>query len=91
MSTDFKLKYPLVREGAEPITTLSMRRVKVRDMQKFMKMLDTGDSAKAMQEVIADLCTVQIHVILDLDLEDYSPLMKAFQDFLAPMKTDSED
>jgi hypothetical protein len=91
MATEFKLQYPIEREGAQTITSLSMRRAKVRDMQKFMKMLDQGDASKAMQEVLSDLCNVQLHVILDMDIEDYAPMMEAFNDFLKPLRTDKED
>ena len=88
-TTTFTLKYPVIREG-QNITELTGRRVKVRDMQKFMRNID-ADPIQAMQQVLGDLTDQPIHVIADLDLVDYAPMQKWFQDFLEVMKSASED
>jgi hypothetical protein len=87
-TTTFNLQYPVVREG-QNISVLTGRRAKVRDMQKFMRNIDV-DPIQAMQQVLADLTDQPIHVIGDLDLADYAPMQKWFQDFLEPMKSASE-
>ena len=88
-ATEFTLKFPIERDGSS-IKVLTGRRAKVRDMQKFFAGLDK-DPLKAMQEALADLFQVPIHVINDLDIEDYAPMQEWFQAFLEPMKSVSED
>lgn len=85
----FDLKFPFDFKG-EKHTRFEMRRPKVRDLKKFARE-NEKDAIVAMERVIADLCEVTEVVVQELDLEDFAPMKKAFEDFLNAMANDSAE
>jgi len=75
-----KLKYPIEVAG-EKITSLNLRRPKVRDMLAADKAADS--EAEKEVAMFANLCEVSRDAILELDGADYGNLQKAYSDFLS--------
>lgn len=81
MSDDRKsitLAYPVTASGVQ-ISTISMRRPKVRDLLIARK----GGSDEVAQEIrlFANLCDVEPGAIEELDLADYSKAQEAYEGF----------
>jgi hypothetical protein len=84
MSTHtFDLKFPFEYRGANYIE-FKARRPKVRDLRTFIKNVDK-DGVAAMEKALADLCEVDEKIISEVDVEDFGPMKKWFEDFLKPM------
>jgi hypothetical protein len=84
MSTHtFDLKFPFEYRGANYIE-FKARRPKVRDLRTFIKNVDK-DGVAAMEKALADLCEVDEKIIAEVDVEDFGPMKKWFEDFLKPM------
>jgi hypothetical protein len=79
----FPLGYPFEYRGATYIE-MKARRPKVRDLRAFIKNVDK-DSVAAMEKVLADLCEVDEKIIAEIDVADFGPMKKWFEDFLKPM------
>jgi len=75
-----KLKYPIDVAG-EQITSLNLRRPKVRDMLAADKAAE-GEAEKEVA-MFANLCEVSRDTILELDGVDYGQLQKAYSGFLS--------
>jgi Phage tail assembly chaperone proteins, E, or 41 or 14 len=82
-TTVFPLAHPFEYRGATYIE-LKARRPKVRDLRLFIKNVDK-DGVAAMEKVLADLCEMDEKVIAEIDIEDFGPMKKWFEDFLKPM------
>jgi hypothetical protein len=82
-ATVFNLTHPFEYRGANYIE-FKPRRPKVRDLRQFIKNVDK-DGVAAMEKVLADLCEVDEKVIAEVDVEDFAPMKKWFEDFLKPM------
>jgi len=80
MSESIKLKYPIDVAG-EQITSLNLRRPKVRDMLAADK--TGGSEGEKEVAMFANLCEVSRDAILDLDGADYGQLQKAYSGFLS--------
>jgi hypothetical protein len=89
MSEVFELKFPFEHRG-QKYTEFKARRPKVRDLREFMKALDK-DPVNAMERTIANLCEVDDKVVAEVDIEDFAPMKKWFEDFLKPMLPESND
>lgn len=87
--TTFNLAHPFEYRGAEYIE-FNMRRPKVRDLREFIKNVDK-DGIGAMEKVLADLSETDQKVIQEIDVADFAPMKKWFEDFLKPMIGDSND
>jgi len=75
------LDHPFDFEG-EKVTSLSMRRPKVRDDLAKER---AGASAGAQEvQFFADLCGVKKELIQELDLADYNKLGEAYKGFFTP-------
>jgi len=74
------LKYPIEVAG-EKITSLNLRRPKVRDMLAADKSADS--EAEKEVAMFANLCEVSRDAILELDGVDYGQLQKAYSGFLS--------
>jgi hypothetical protein len=46
------------------------------------------DAIAAMEKVLSDLCEVDEKVIAEMDIEDFAPMKKWFEDFLKPMASE---
>lgn len=88
MSEVITLEYPIENNG-EQITTLSMRRPKVRDQRLAHKM--KGDDSDKEVQLFANLCEVSTDVIDELDAVDYGQLQEQYKDFLSLKKEPSEE
>jgi hypothetical protein len=82
-TTVFNLSYPFEYRGATYVE-LKARRPKVRDLRAFIKNVDK-DSVAAMEKVLADLCEVDEKIVAEIDIADFGPMKKWFEDFLKPM------
>jgi hypothetical protein len=82
-TTVFPLSYPFEYRGATYIE-MKARRPKVRDLRAFIKNVDK-DSVAAMEKVLADLCEVDEKIVAEIDVADFGPMKKWFEDFLKPM------
>jgi len=80
MSESIKLKYPIDVAG-EKITSLNLRRPKVRDMLAADK--TGGSEAEKEVAMFANLCEVSRDAILELDGADYGQLQKTYSGFLS--------
>jgi len=85
----FELSHPFEHKGAT-YTKFEARAPKVRDLRNFLKNVER-DSASAMEKAIADLCEVDEKIIAEMDLRDFAPVKKWFEDFLKPMLSGSEE
>jgi hypothetical protein len=79
----FELKFPFTFKGTEH-TKFEARRPKVRDVRKFVQLLDK-DSVKAMETVLGDLVEEDPLVIAEIDIEDFAPMKGWFEGFLKPI------
>lgn len=79
----FTLTHPFEFRGAR-YSEFKARRPKVRDLRNFIKSVDK-DGVAAMEKVLADLCEVDNTIIAEIDIEDFAPMKKWFEDFLKPM------
>jgi hypothetical protein len=77
MSELVTLQYP-TESG---LTTLKLRRPKVRDMLASDK--TKGSDAEKEISLFSNLCEVEASEIEALDMKDYSTLQKAYQAFLS--------
>lgn len=82
-SVVFSLSHPFEYRGSEYIE-FKARRPKVRDLRNFIKNVDK-DGVSAMERVLADLFEVDEKIIAEIDVEDFAPMKKWFEDFLRPM------
>jgi len=87
--TVFKLEFPFEFKGTT-YTEFTARRPKVRDVREFIKNLEKNAST-AMEKAIANLVEIDEAVIADIDIEDYAPMKKYFEDFLQKMMSGSEE
>ena len=81
MSDDHKsitIEYPVTASGVQ-ISTLSMRRPKVRDLLLARK--GTPDEVAQEIRLFANLCDVEPDAIEALDLYDYGQLQGAYEGF----------
>ncbi|WFU52323.1 phage tail assembly protein [Bradyrhizobium pachyrhizi] len=82
----FNLSHPFEYRGATYVE-LKARRPKVRDLRNFVKNMEK-DAIAAMEKVLADLFEVDEKVIAEVDVEDFGPMKKWFEDFLKPMTSE---
>ncbi|WP_316207381.1 phage tail assembly protein [Bradyrhizobium sp. SZCCHNR3118] len=82
----FNLSEPFEYRGATYVE-MKARRPKVRDLRNFIKNMEK-DAIAAMEKVLADLCEVDEKVIAELDVADFAPMKKWFEDFLKPMASE---
>lgn len=82
----FNLSHPFEYRGATYVE-MKARRPKVRDLRNFIKNMEK-DAIAAMEKVLADLCEVDEKVISEIDVEDFAPMKKWFEDFLKPMASE---
>ena len=75
-SVEITLKYPL-----KSVSTLTMRRVKVRDSLAAQKI--KGSDAEQEIFLFANLCEVTTKQIEALDMADYKQLQEAYSGFLS--------
>jgi len=80
MSESIKLKYPIDVAG-EQITSLNLRRPKVRDMMAADKA--SGSEAEKEVSLFANLCEVSPDAIMELDGKDYQQLQETYSGFLS--------
>ncbi|MDZ4348576.1 MAG: phage tail assembly protein [Variovorax sp.] len=78
--TAIPLTYPVQSNGV-PISSLSLRRPKVRDMLLAEK--QASSQAEREVRMIANLCEVAPTVIEDLDFADYSAAQTVLKGFLS--------
>ena len=78
--TTITLKYPVTVDGIE-VTTLTMRRAKVRDSRDAQR--DGGSSAEAEIRLFANLCEVTPAAIEEIDMADYARIQKVYEGFLS--------
>jgi hypothetical protein len=82
----FTLSQPFEYRGAT-YSEMKARRPKVRDLRNFIKGMEK-DAIAAMEKVLSDLCEVDEKVISEMDIEDFAPMKKWFEDFLKPMASE---
>lgn len=85
----FTLVHPFEFKGAR-YENFTARRPKVRDLRSFIKNLEK-DGVDAVAKVLSDLCEVDTVVISEIDVEDFGPMKKWFEDFLKPMLPESSE
>lgn len=81
--TVFSLTHPFEYRGAT-FVEFKARRPKVRDLREFIKNSEK-DLITAMQRVLANLCDVDDKIFDEVDITDFAPMKKWFEDFLKPM------
>lgn len=79
MQQTIELKYPVEATG-ETLTSLTMRRSKIKDRLLVAKMKNVSDEEKEIR-LFANLCEVEPKVIEELDEADYSNLQKVYLGF----------
>jgi hypothetical protein len=77
MTTEIKLKHPVIVDGTE-YAALQMRRCKVKDRRLAAKQKSDEDREITL---IANLCDVPPSVIDELDTVDYSKLQEVLTGF----------
>ena len=85
----FDLKYPFDFKGAT-YESFSARRPRVHDVRTFLKNLDK-DPASAMEKVLSSLFEVDEPIVAMIDIADYAPMKKWFEEFLRPLMDDSAE
>jgi hypothetical protein len=88
-SKKFNLKFPFTYKNADYIE-FTARRPKVRDLRNFIKAMDT-DAVAAMEKTLANLFEIDPLVVAEIDVEDFGPMKKWFEDFLKPMLSGSDE
>jgi hypothetical protein len=83
-TTEFTLNHPFEFKGAK-YDSFKARRPKVRDLREFIKNAEKGDGVAAMEKVLANLIEVDEKIVSEIDVEDFAPMKKWFEDFLKPM------
>lgn len=83
MTTEIKLKHPVIVDGIE-YATLNMRRCKVKDRRLAAKQKTDEDKEITL---IANLCEVPPGVIDELDTVDYSKLQEVLTGFFGMTTT----
>lgn len=89
MNTTFSLDHPFEYKGAT-YNQFEARRPRVRDLRNFLKDMEK-DGATALERVIANLCEVDEKIIGEIDIADFVPMKKWFEDFLRPMLNESTE
>ena len=82
MKTDFTLDYPVARVGLPALTTLSLRRPKVRDLRALQS--GAGSDADRSLRMIANLAEVEPDVIDELDPVDMAKINAWLEPILDP-------
>lgn len=77
-----ELEHPVV-VGGETISTLAMRRPKVRDERDARRMAGEDDGDREIV-LLANLCEVAPQMLHELDLADYRRLQEAYLGFFPP-------
>ena len=77
-NTTVQLTYP-VQHGGQTITEITMRRTKVRDIERLDEL--TGDALRSVT-LISDLSGQDPDVIREMDAADFKKLGEVVQDFL---------
>ena len=77
--TKIKLDHPVQADG-RAVTSLAMRRPKVRDERDARRIAGDDDTEREIV-LFANLCEVAPETIHELDLGDYRKLVRAFMDF----------
>lgn len=80
MPTKITLDYP-VKDKDQAVTSLTMRRMKVRDQVTVSK--QGGTNAEQEVRLFANLCEVSTQVIEELDIKDYGKLQETYKGFLS--------
>ncbi|MFK7865881.1 MAG: phage tail assembly protein [Alphaproteobacteria bacterium] len=75
-----KLSRPIEWNGTK-IGALTMRRPKVRDMIAADRI--KGNDGEKEANIFANLCEVELDMILELDLADYQQLQQTYTGFLS--------
>lgn len=75
-----ELKYPVEADG-RTISTLTMRRPKVRDERDARRLAGDNDAEHEIV-LLANLCDVAPETIHELDLQDYRALQQQFMGFI---------
>ena len=83
--TKIKLKHPITVDGAE-VAELTMRRPKVRDLERMDKV--SGEMAKAVA-LVGDLAELSPDQVRDLDAEDFTAVAERLGDFLGAARPTS--
>lgn len=82
--TTIKLKHPITVDGVE-VTELTLRRPKVRDLERMDKV--SGEMAKAVA-LVGDLAELSPDQVREIDAEDFTVVAEQLGDFLgAPRAT----
>ena len=90
--TTIQLDHPVDADG-RTITSLAMRRPKVRDERDARRIAGADESEREIV-LFANLCEVAPDTIHELDLSDYVKLQRAFTDFFpagGPAQTTSAE
>ena len=83
----FPLGYPFDFRGVS-YREFTARRPKVRDLREFIRTVDK-DGIKAVERVLSNLFEVEEAVVAEIDIEDFAPMRRWFDDFLKPMLNES--
>lgn len=76
--TSIKLKHPITVDGRE-VAELTLRRPKVRDLERMDKV--SGEMAKAVA-MVADLTELTPDQVREIDAGDFTAVAEALGDFL---------
>lgn len=82
----FKLKVPLARKEGDTISSVTMRRMKVKDMRAIEKARIASNEVDAGAVALAALTDLPIEVIDEMDIEDFTVLSERMVDFLPKPK-----
>ena len=84
--TTINLKHPITVDGRE-VAELTLRRPKVRDLERMDKV--PGEVAKAVA-MVADLAEISPDQVRELDAEDFTAVAEALGDFLGGVRPTSD-
>ena len=84
--TSIKLKHPIIADGVE-VTELTLRRPKVRDLERIDKV--AGEIAKAVT-LTADLAELTPDQVREFDAEDFTAVAERLGDFLGDARPASK-
>ena len=84
--TTITLKHPITVDGRE-VAELTLRRPKVRDLERMDKV--SGEMAKAVT-MVADLAEISPDQVREIDGEDFIAVSEVLADFLAGVRPTSD-
>ena len=84
--TDFPLKVPLTTKAGDTISSVTLRRMRVKDIKAVERARIDGGDVDAGAMALAAVCDLPIEVVDEMDVEDFTMLSEKLEGFLPKPK-----